>query len=160
MSLIHKVLRTEPHLFTVGCIDANGNFDPVEDFDNHQDAQMACDLLNTPASVLKQIDALKAKLAAAELRECQQLALYSKAEATIGAALIDIKNHDNVECWLHGFIENTTTPWHLYDDAEVFHSRYAMEWPLSVAQHQENVKKLDAVFESDIARLEKQGGAS
>ena len=99
-----------------------------------------------------EIERLKKALADAELRECKQLALYSKAEATIGAALIDIKNADNVECWLGGFMENTETPWHLYDDAAKFYELYAMDFPLTVAEHQANVKKLNAVFDADMAR--------
>jgi hypothetical protein len=106
------------------------------------------------AKMQAEIDALKAALADAELRECKQLALYSKAEATIGAALINIENDDDAECWLGNFMENTETPWHLYDDPEKFYRLYAMEFPLTVAQHRENVKQLNAVFDADMARLE------
>jgi hypothetical protein len=97
---------------------------------------------------------LESELAAADLRECKNLALYSKAEATIGAGLIDIGQPEKVEQRLSGFMQNTETPWHLYDDAQKFYDLYKMGFPLTVAEHLENVKKLNAVFDADMLREE------
>lgn len=164
----HWIKSDEPELLTC----RNGGLIPrptsATDPAHQQSAEVGKGILMFGASLScgavaaeQENERLKKALADAELRECKLLALYSKAEATIGAALIEFETHGKMngeyaQEWLGSFMENTETPWHLYDDATKFYELYKMDYPLTVAQHQENVKKLDAVFDADMARMKEQ----
>ncbi len=95
-----------------------------------------------------------------ELNLCQQIVLHNNALTVIGAALIDLSkgDEDTAEEWLSNALENADSyEWSLFTDSQEYYDHIKLEWPKTVAEHQENLKVLNERYDVLNARLEAEG---
>ncbi len=91
---------------------------------------------------------------AKEQKYCEVVTMHHNAVVTMACAAIE-EDIDSMNDWLLEALDQAgCAEWQMYTSAQEFYERNEMPWPMSIAEHRENVKASKIIEKEDAEKFE------
>lgn len=89
-----------------------------------------------------------------ELKYCEAITMHHNAVVAMACAAIE-EDIDSMNDWLLEALDQADcAEWQMYTSAQEFYQRNEMPWPMSIAEHRENVKASKITEKEDAEKFE------